>query len=124
MGRYQPGYGRGGVMALEASPVDWPAARRAVYLVKQTFRYEYPEPIKDLNHRLVVIPPERFGHQHRLNHQLSIALDGVRFEDRQDRYGNFVVDVVAARVPASIEFVAEVAVERFAAQPHRLPKAC
>src|SRR3984893_5713004 len=121
MGRYQPGYGRGGVMALEASPVDWPAARRAVYLVKQTFRYEYSEPIRDLNHRLVVIPPERFGDQVRLRHDLSVTGDGVRFADRTDRFGNMVFDVFAPRVSREIEFVAEVSVERHAAEPNRLP---
>ena len=107
-------------MALEASPVDWPAARRAVYLVKQTFRYEYPEPIRDLNHRLVVIPPERFGDQRRLEHTLSVAPDGAELEDRRDRFGNVVVDVFASRVPSAIEFAVNVSVERRAAEPNRL----
>lgn len=107
--------------AIDPASVDWPAARRASYLIRQTFRYEYPEPIRDLEHRLVVIPPERFGDQRRLRHQLSVGLDGARFEDWLDRYGNVVVDVFAARVASSIEFTAEVSLERHAAQPHRLP---
>jgi transglutaminase-like putative cysteine protease len=111
-----------------------PHASKATYLISQSFRYEYPEPVSDLNHRLVVIPPERFGDQRRLRHRLSIsalarreggaaliALDGVRLEHRQDRFGNFVVDVAAPRVPFAIEFVAEISVERCAAQPNRLP---
>ena len=32
----------------------------ATYSLRQTFRYEYAEPIEDLNHRLIVIPPVRF----------------------------------------------------------------
>ena len=108
-------------MAIDSSSVDWSVARRATYQLRQTFRYEYPAPIRDLNHRLVVIPPERFGDQKRLRHQLSVELDGVRFDNRQDRFGNMVVDVFAARVPESIEFVAEVSVERHAAEPNRLP---
>ena len=108
-------------MAIEPTSVDWTNARRASYLVKQTFRYEYSEPIHDLNHRLVVIPPERFGDQRRLRHELSVDLPGVRLEDRQDRFGNVVVDVFAPRVSEGIEFVAEVSVERRAAEPHRLP---
>ena len=107
-------------MAIDPSSVDWPSARRASYLVRQSFRYEYPEPIRDLNHRLVVIPPERFGDQRRLRHQLSAGLEEVRFEDRRDRFGNVIVDVFAPRVASTIEFVAEVAVERHAAEPHRL----
>jgi transglutaminase-like putative cysteine protease len=107
-------------MAIEASPVDWASARRVSYLLKQTLRYEYSEPIRDLNHRLVVIPPERFGDQRRLRHQLSVDADGVRFENREDRFGNVIVDVFAPRVSDEIEFVAEVAVERRAAEPNRL----
>jgi transglutaminase-like putative cysteine protease len=107
-------------MAIELSSVDWPAARRATYLVKQSFRYEYPEPVRDLSHRLVVIPPERFGDQRRLRHQLSVEGDGVRSEDRKDRFGNMIVDVFAPRVSDAIEFVAEVTVERHASEPNRL----
>lgn len=98
-----------------------PDASKATYLISQSFRYEYPEPITDLSHRLVVIPPERFGDQRRLRHRLSIGLDGARFEHRQDRFGNFVVDVVASRVPTAIEFAVEISVERCTAQANRLP---
>lgn len=107
-------------MAIDPASVDWGSARRASYLLRQSFRYEYPEPIRDLNHRLVVIPPERFGDQRRLRHELSVDLEGVRLEDRRDRFGNVVVDVFAPRVPGVIEFVAEVSVERRAAEPNRL----
>jgi transglutaminase-like putative cysteine protease len=107
-------------MAIEPASVDWAAARRVSYLLRQSFRYEYPKPIRDLNHRLVVIPPERFGDQRRLRHQLSVDRDGVRFEDRQDRFGNMIVDVFAPLVSETIEFVAEVSVERHAAKPNRL----
>jgi transglutaminase-like putative cysteine protease len=108
-------------MAIELSTVDWPSARKATYLVKQSFRYEYPEPVRDLSHRLVVIPPERFGDQRRLRHHLSVEPDGVRSEDRKDRFGNMIVDVFAPRVSGAIEFVAEVSVERHASEANRLP---
>ena len=107
-------------MAIDVASVDWSAARRATYAVKQSFRYEYPEPIRDLSHRLVVIPPECFGDQRRLRHELSVGLDGVRLEDRRDRFGNVVVNVFAPRVLSAIEFDVEVSVERRAAVPHRL----
>ena len=108
-------------MAIEPSSVDWASARRVSYLLRQSFRYEYSEPIRNLNHRLVVIPPERFGDQLRVRHNLSVAGDGVSFEDRSDRFGNVVVDVFAPRVSEAIEFVAEVSVERHASEPNRLP---
>lgn len=107
-------------MANQPASVDWASARRVSYLLRQSFRYVYPKPIQDLTHRLVVIPPERFGDQRRLRHHVSVDRDGVRFEDRKDRFGNMIVDVFASRVPEAIEFVAEVSVERRAAEPNRL----
>lgn len=101
--------------------VDWSSARRASYLITQTFRYEYPAPIRNLNHRLVVIPPERFGDQRRLRHRVSAGIDGVRFENRQDRFGNVIVEAFAPRVSSAIEFLAEVSVERSSEEQNRLP---
>jgi transglutaminase-like putative cysteine protease len=109
------------MIPIEGVAVDWATAVRASYQITQTFRYEYPAPIRDLNHRLVVIPPERFGDQRRLRHQVSSVLDGVRFENRQDRFGNVIVDAFAPRVSSAIEFLAEVSVERSSAEPNRLP---
>jgi transglutaminase-like putative cysteine protease len=109
------------VIPLEGVPIDWSSARRASYQITQTFRYEYPTPIRDLSHRLVVIPPERFGDQKRLRHRVSAGIDGVRFENRQDRFGNVIVDAFAPRVSTAIEFLAEVTVERSSSEPNRLP---
>jgi transglutaminase-like putative cysteine protease len=108
-------------MAISPSSVDWASARRASYLVTQTFRYEYPEPIRDLSHRLIVIPPERFGDQRRLWHDVLVASEGARIEDHKDRFGNVVLDVFAPEVSESIEFVTEVSVERRPDEPNRLP---
>jgi transglutaminase-like putative cysteine protease len=99
---------------------DLSAARRVGYRVQQTFLYEYPEPIRDLNHRLVVIPPERFGDQRRLSHAVAVRLDGAQVDSCSDRFGNVIYQVFAPRVPATIEFVAEMSVERRAEEPHRL----
>jgi transglutaminase-like putative cysteine protease len=108
-------------MAIDPSSLDWTSARRVSYLLRQSFRYEYPEPIWNLNHRLVVIPPERFGDQRRLRHQLSVDAADASFENRKDRFGNVIIDVFAPRVSGAIEFTAEVSVERHAAEPNRLP---
>jgi transglutaminase-like putative cysteine protease len=105
----------------EGAAIDWSAARRASYEITQSFRYEYPAPIRDLNHRLVVIPPERFGDQRRLRHRISTGVDGVRFEDHVDRFGNIVIDAYAPRVSKAIEFLAEISVERNSSEPNRLP---
>lgn len=100
--------------------VELSAARHASYSVRQTFRYEYTEPIRDLSHRLVVIPPERFGDQVRLWHDVRVAHDDARLERGSDRFGNVIVEVFAQRVSEAIEFVAEAAIERRADEPNRL----
>ena len=87
--------------------VELSAARRASYLVRQTFRYEYTEPIRDLSHRLVVIPPERFGDQRRLWHDVSVGLDGARMESGVDRFGNVIFEVFAPNVRDAIEFASD-----------------
>lgn len=107
-------------MAIDPSAVDWSTARRASYVIRQSLRYEYPEPIRDLNHRLVVIPPERLGDQRRLWHELRVHHDEARLERRNDRFGNVIFDVFAPRVMSSIEFVAEVSVERSVDHGNRL----
>jgi transglutaminase-like putative cysteine protease len=109
------------VIPPEGVAVDWSSARRASYLITQSFRYEYPAPIRNLNHRLVVIPPERFGDQRRLRHWVSAGIDGVRFENRQDRFGNVIVEAFAPRISSAIEFLAEVSVERSSEEQNRLP---
>lgn len=103
---------------IDPSSVDLMTARSASYRLRQTFRYEYPQAITDLNHRLVVIPPARFGDQRRTYHDVLVELKEVRIENREDRFGNFVVDVFAPDVPDAIEFVAEASVERRAAEPN------
>ena len=94
--------------------------RRSAYLLEQTFRYDYPAPIRHLDHRLVVIPPERFGDQLRLDHQLEVGGRGVRVENQVDRFGNVVVAVFAPRIASSVEFTARVSIERHTGEPHRL----
>jgi len=105
----------------DGATIDWSSALRASFQITQSFRYEYSSPIRNLNHRLVVIPPERFGDQRRLRHQVSAGVEEVRFENSQDRFGNVIVDAFAPSVSSSIEFLAEVTVERCASQQNRLP---
>jgi transglutaminase-like putative cysteine protease len=108
------------VIPLPGTPVDWSSARRASYQITQSFRYEYPAPIRDLSHRLIVVPPARFGDQRCVRHRVSAGIDGVRFENAQDRFGNVIVNAFAPRVSSAIEFLAEVTVERTSDEPNRL----
>ena len=48
---------------LDHATVNWDRVRRTSYLVDQVPRYEYPGPVRWLQQRLMVFPPERYGQQ-------------------------------------------------------------
>jgi len=101
--------------------VDWDRVIRAGYLIRQTYRYDYPGPIGRLDHRLVIVPPERFGDQRRVLHRLTSVPQG-DLEAGPDEFGNTVLALRFSRVQESIEFQAWIEVEReLAAGPHLLP---
>jgi transglutaminase-like putative cysteine protease len=86
-------------------------------VLQQTLRYDYPSPIRRLHHQLMVLPPASHGDQVRISSSLDV--DGARAEvtESVDRFGNIAVDIRAARVQASIEFVVRISVERGGGPP-------
>lgn len=106
---------------LDHAEIDWGRVHRSVYLIHQNFHYEYPGPIADLNHHLVVLPPKRHGDQRRLRHQLDVSVSPMTVAKRKDAFGNVVLDLHVPFVETAIDFEAWIVVERFAVGPHRLP---
>jgi transglutaminase-like putative cysteine protease len=106
---------------LDHAAIDWGRVQRSVYLIHQNFHYEYPGPIADLNHHLVVLPPRRHGDQRRLRHQLDVSVSPVTVARRRDAFGNIVLDLHVPFVETAIDFEAWIVVERFAVGAHRLP---
>jgi len=81
------------------------------YVVQQEFRYEYPGPIRDLHHRLIVAPPLVHGDQRRISHRLAVTPD-LRVLWSEDPFGNAIATVDAARVEREIVLTYEAIVER------------
>lgn len=83
-----------------------PAESPSVFVLEQRFRYEYSVPVRQLRHRLLVVPRLRHGRQRRLGH--GHAVDGATCEvtTSTDRNGNRVVCVDAPAVATHVEFVA------------------
>jgi transglutaminase-like putative cysteine protease len=107
---------------LDHDAIDWGRVQRSVYLVHQNFHYEYPGPIADLNHHLVVLPPARHGDQKRLRHQLDVSVSPVEVAMRHDAFGNVVLDLQVPFVETAIDFEAWIVVERSPGSgPPRLP---
>ena len=109
---------------LDHQTVDWSRVQRTAYLVHQHLRYDYPGPIVDLRHQLIIVPPEQFGDQRRVIYQLDISLPEHTRSERLDEFGNVVLEISVPRVAGAIEFEAWIVVERSAGRgPHLLPAA-
>jgi transglutaminase-like putative cysteine protease len=89
-----------------------PAGRRT-YVLHQSFSYIYDAPVRDLDHRLVVVPPRRHGDQRRLMHSVTVSAPA-RTTHRQDAAGNLITRSRIPLVPDRVEFVVEAIVERAA----------
>jgi len=83
--------------------VRWDDVVEATYVVQQRFRYDYPGPIADLQHRLMVVPRERHGDQRRVASRLDVS-ESATLHDAHDAFGNPVATVFARRIERAIEF--------------------
>jgi transglutaminase-like putative cysteine protease len=96
--------------------VRWDDVIEATYVVQQRFRYDYPGPIADLQHRLMVVPRERHGDQRRVASRLDVS-ENATMHDAHDAFGNPVATVFARRIERAIEFAHRSIVTRTRA-PH------
>jgi transglutaminase-like putative cysteine protease len=85
---------------------------RVTYVLRQRFSYAYDAPIRELNHRLVVIPPRRYGGQRLRRHSVTVSVADARTTHRRDAAGNFVTRSRVPLVADRVEFVVEAVVER------------
>jgi transglutaminase-like putative cysteine protease len=106
---------------VDSSRIDWERVARVAYLVRQTFRYNYPGPVRNLHQRLMVIPPERHGDQRLVMHRIEVSSISSSSRREIDRFGNLVHAIAVDRVEQGIDFTSWIVVERSAgADPHWL----
>ncbi len=74
------------------------------YLLEQTIRYSYRGSVTDLRQRLIVVPRERHGDQHRMHYAVTTSAPGARRHEHIDEFGNVVTDVHVDVVHDAIEF--------------------
>jgi transglutaminase-like putative cysteine protease len=88
-----------GVELLDHRHVDLASANEATYVFSNEVTYEYPAPIRSLQHQFVVVPRRRHGDQRRVVHRIHADIpDEAAVRRRYDRFGNLVVDVHAPQV--------------------------
>lgn len=88
---------------LPSDSVAWNDVVEATYVLRQRFRYDYPGPIADLHHRLVVVPREHHGTQRRIAARLDVS-PHAETQDGYDAFGNPVATFFARRIERAIEF--------------------
>lgn len=94
--------------------VEWQRVQRTGYLIYQHLHYEYPGPIQDLNQRLMILPPEQYGNQHRVDYRIEVSTPTFELSSRDDEFGNEEIKLKIAQVEQAIDFEAWILVERSA----------
>jgi transglutaminase-like putative cysteine protease len=96
---------------LDHDTLEWENVAVATYHIQQCFIYEYPGPIFDLSHRLVVLPPAVHADQRRLSGSLTVSPHAPA-HSRGDAFGNDVVTFSLERVERAFEIEVEATVRR------------
>jgi transglutaminase-like putative cysteine protease len=104
---------------LSDDAVVWADVVEATYLLHQRFRYDYPAPIADLHHRLMVVPRAKHGDQRRIASRLDVSPHAVT-DDTYDAFGNPVATIFARRIERTIEFAHWSVVTRTRGSEHRV----
>lgn len=93
---------------------DWTRVERAVYRVRQHYRYTYTGAVWDVRQRLLMVPRDVFRDQRVLNYELDVrGTEGDHLISwERDTFGNRVAKVRAHRVPRAVDFEATFRVER------------
>jgi len=103
----------GSIDLVDPARVPWERVTRCVYLIDQELRYRYEGPIRDLRHRLVVVPRHLHGDQRRVDYRVSVGSPRAQaLTARRDRHGNAVVEVAVDHIEEEISFRAVIAVTR------------
>jgi len=96
--------------------VDWSRVRHSTYLIHQHLHYEYPGSVNDLQQRLMILPPQRYGGQCLLDHRLTVTNPTVETSYGEDNFGNTEITISVPYIERAIDFEAWILVERCAEQ--------
>ncbi|HVB21290.1 MAG TPA: transglutaminase family protein [Ktedonobacteraceae bacterium] len=106
---------------LDVEEIDWQRVQRTAYLIHQHFRYEYPGPVRELQQRLLIVPPAVYGDQKYLVHRLDVSAEVAETVNEVDEFGNVVIKLSNPSIDYSVDFEAWIVVERFTGGgPHLL----
>ncbi len=106
---------------LDVEGIDWERVQRTAYLIHQRFRYDYPGPVRELQQRLLIVPPDVYGDQKCIVHRLDVSAEVAGTVNELDEFGNLVIKLRIPSIERSVDFEAWIVVERFMGHgPHVL----
>ncbi|HLX56470.1 MAG TPA: transglutaminase family protein [Ktedonobacteraceae bacterium] len=106
---------------LDVDEIDWQRVQRTAYLIHQHFRYDYPGPVRELQQRLLIVPPAMYGDQKCIVHHLDVSAEVAETVNEVDEFGNVVIKLSIPAIDRSVDFEAWIVVERFTGSgPHEL----
>ena len=107
----------GQVRVLEHRDLDWHRVHRARYFAYQQFSYVYSSLARDLSQQLVVKPRAQHGDQRLLDFRLGVEPIALSRAEREDAFGNLVIELEVARVNHWTTFEVMFCTERHADAP-------
>jgi len=84
--------------------INWQEVRRTRCQFYQRFQYDYPGPIQNLKQRLVIVPADRYGAQHLLDHHLMVNPHPVAMRQTSDKFGNRVLELDVPQADGVVSF--------------------
>lgn len=100
--------------------IAWPNVAAITYLLEQSYRYDYPGPIRSLHHRLMVMPPIRHGDQTHVDESLTVT-PHAQLAHGIDRFANRIVEIEMPFLAGPLSFTYRSRLERvFSLAPHYL----
>jgi transglutaminase-like putative cysteine protease len=97
---------------IEHRNIEWSRVRWARCVVHQHFHYAYPDPVRELRHRLVVVPADQHGQQRLFDYQLHVSAPVLSQRCEVDSFSNRVFQFHIAQVENSLAFEVWTAVEQ------------
>lgn len=89
---------------IEHQHLDWSRVRKTHSLIHQRFHYDYPAHVRELRHRLVVVPADQHGAQQLRAYQLQVSAPAADQRVEADDFGNRIFQFHIAEVEAALDF--------------------
>ncbi len=100
------------VQLIDHRTVTWNNVRHSCYWIHKRFHYTYPGPIRELQQRLVVIPPDQHGDQELSECRAWVVGAQGQESTSVDQFGNQVLLFSVPEVRSSVTFEVTLRVKR------------